>query len=116
MSADEIALLKEGSDRAAYEAVLKHALWGDWLLRVQTRTQCVPLMLVKLPLHLTFHTLPPCPVPWSQEPLLPNAAFRRSEDRASSGSDGAGSTRESCGSAAVLPRSGPSVLWKRAGA
>lgn len=41
VSADEVAPLKQASDAAAYEEVLKRAQWSEWVLRVQSRTQCV---------------------------------------------------------------------------
>ena len=41
MSADEIAKLKEDTNQAPFESVLKRAMWSEWLLRVQSRTQCV---------------------------------------------------------------------------
>lgn len=39
MTADEIAVFKEGSDPAKYECVIKRAQWAEWVMRVQSRTQ-----------------------------------------------------------------------------
>ena len=72
MSADEIAPLKEAADRGAYEAVLRRALWADWLLRVQTRTQCVRPCTAAQALHdwcLSLHGMPDCTGDWG-EPRL----------------------------------------------
>ena len=41
LSADDIAKLKQGDDQVPYESVLKRAMWSEWLLRIQSRTQCV---------------------------------------------------------------------------
>lgn len=41
-TADEVAPLKEAPDPKPYEALLERAAWGEWLLRVQSRTQCAP--------------------------------------------------------------------------
>ena len=40
MSADEVAPLKEAPDPKPYESLLERVAWGEWLLRVQSRTQC----------------------------------------------------------------------------
>ena len=41
LSADEIAKMKENSNQVPFEGVLKRAMWNEWILRIQTRTQCV---------------------------------------------------------------------------
>ena len=42
MSADEVAPLKEAPDPKPYEGLLERVAWSEWLLRVQSRTQCAP--------------------------------------------------------------------------
>ena len=44
MSADEVAPLKEAPDPKPYEGLLERVAWGEWLLRVQSRTQCAAHM------------------------------------------------------------------------
>ena len=64
MTADEVAPLKEAPDPKPYEALLERVAWGEWLLRVQSRTQCAALpwrpalgTLASLSvLHKPYHT------------------------------------------------------------
>ena len=53
MTADEVAPLKEAPDPEPYEALLERVAWGEWLLRVQSRTQCaaLPGALLLVPLQ-----------------------------------------------------------------
>ena len=54
MSADEVAPLKEAPDPKPYEGLLERVAWSEWLLRVQSRTQCAPpLLQVYCTLHRT---------------------------------------------------------------
>lgn len=48
MSADEVAPLKEAPDPKPYEGLLERVAWSEWLLRVQSRTQCAPLLAAGL--------------------------------------------------------------------
>ena len=48
MSADEVAPLKEAPDPKPYEGLLERVAWSEWLLRVQSRTQCAPLLAARL--------------------------------------------------------------------
>jgi hypothetical protein len=40
MSADELAAVKDSGNQGKFEAVLKGALWAEWIMRLQSRTQC----------------------------------------------------------------------------
>ena len=39
MTADELAILKEGSGVEAFEAVLKSAQWKEWEMRLASKSQ-----------------------------------------------------------------------------
>lgn len=41
MTADELAAIRD-SDDTQYQQVLKGMQWTDWLLRVQSKSQCGP--------------------------------------------------------------------------
>jgi hypothetical protein len=60
-TADEVAPLKEAPDPKPYEALLERAAWGEWLLRVQSRTQCAPSALAQRQHcgRLNSHLCPP---------------------------------------------------------
>ena len=41
LSADDIAKLKHDRDQVPFESVLKRAMWSEWIVRIQSRTQYV---------------------------------------------------------------------------